>query len=157
MTVGVAAAVMLAKVHYSTILPSRSRDFSADTTFKRTKGIIHGEDPVHGIDVRAEVTELDDEGYVVALRGTAALSSVARGWFKTKIAWWRSDTAPGADILLDIAKSSKEPPMGTVFDAALYWAERSPGKGDPIWAARYTVRNTCQGPVLEELELAESA
>ena len=112
---------------------------------------------MHVIDVTPEVTHLDDEGYVVALRGTAALSSVARGWFKTKIAWWRSDTAPGADIVLDIAKSSREPAMGTVFDAALYFTERSPGKGEPIWAARYQVRNTCQGPVLEELHLAESA
>lgn len=109
------------------------------------------------IDVKPEVTHLDDEGYVVALRGTAALSSVARGWFKTKIAWWRSDTAPGADIVLDIARSSHETAQGTMFDAALYFAERCPGKGEPLWAARYCVRNTCQGPVLEELELPKSA
>jgi hypothetical protein len=107
---------------------------------------------VHGISVRPEVTELDEDGYVVALRGTAALSSVARGWFKTKIAWWRSDTAPGDDIVLDVAKASKESPTGTVFDAALYWAERSPGKGEPIWSARYRVRNTSHGPELEELD-----
>lgn len=112
---------------------------------------------MHVIDVRPEVTELDEEGYVVTLRGTAAITSVARDWFKTKMAWWRSDTTPGADILLDIARSSREPVQGTVFDAALCWAERGPGKGEPIWSARYRVRNTGHGAVLEELELAETA
>jgi len=111
----------------------------------------------HVIDVRPEVTELDDDGYIVALRGTAALASVARGWFKTKIAWWRADGTPGEDILLDIPKATREPALGTAFDAALYWAERGPGRGDPLWAGRYRVRNTGQGPVVEEVQLAESA
>jgi hypothetical protein len=109
------------------------------------------------IDVRPEVTDLDDEGYIVALRGTAVLSSVAQGWFKTKIAWWRSEAVPGTDILLDIPRASREPATGTVFDAALYWTERGPGRGEPLWAGRYQVRNGGHGPVLEELELAETA
>jgi hypothetical protein len=105
---------------------------------------------MQAINVTPEVTELFDDGYTVALRGTAVLASVTRGWFKTKIAWWRSEAEPGEDILLDIPKASCEPPLGTLFDAALYWTERSPGRGEPIWAGRYRVRSTGQGAVLEE-------
>jgi hypothetical protein len=109
---------------------------------------------MHALDVKPVVTERFDDGYTVVLRGTAALASVACGWFKTKIAWWRSDTIAGEDILLDIAKSSREPALGTVFDAALYWTERGPGRGEPIWAGRFRVTDTRRGTILEELEFA---
>jgi hypothetical protein len=108
------------------------------------------------ITVTPEVTELDEDGYTVALRGTSALASVARGWFKTKIAWWKSEPIPGMDILLDIPRASHEPVTGTVFDAALYWIERSPGKGEPLWSGRFQVRNTLAGPVLEQIERSRS-
>ncbi len=107
------------------------------------------------IEVTPEVTELYDDGYTVALRGTGALASVAHGWFKTKIAWWRSDSINGNDFLLDIPKASQEPPTGTVFDAALYLRERSPGHGEPMWSGRYRVRATGQGAVLEKVEPGE--
>ncbi len=107
---------------------------------------------MYALAVTPVVTELDEDGYIVALQGTAALASVARGWFKTKIAWWRSEAAPGEDILLDIPKSSRETLLGTEFDAALYWAERGPGRGEPLWAGRFRVRNTGGGPVLEEVD-----
>jgi hypothetical protein len=107
------------------------------------------------IDVTPIVTELDEEGYTVALKGTAALASVACGWFKTKIAWWRSARIPGSDILLDIPKSSREPATGTVFDAALYWAEQAPGLGEPLWKGQFQVRSTADGGVVEKVERIE--
>jgi hypothetical protein len=112
---------------------------------------------VEAIDVTPVVTELDEDGYVIALRGSAVLSSMACGWFKTKIAWWRSESKAGMDILLDVPKSSREPETGTVFDARLYWNERGPGRGEPLWTGKYRVRNTRQGPIVEEVEWFERA
>ena len=109
---------------------------------------------MHGIDVTPVVTELDEEGYVVTLQGTASLASVACGWFKTKIAWWRSPRVPGRDILLDIPKATREPSTGTVFDAAVYWAEQAPGLGDPLWTGKFQVRDSEDGGVVEKVEHA---
>ena len=109
---------------------------------------------MHVIDVTPVVTDLDEEGYTVALKGTAALASVACGWFKTKIAWWRSPRVPGKDILLDIPKATREPPNGTIFDAALYWAEMAPGLGDPLWTGQFQVRDSEDGGVVEKVEKA---
>ncbi len=109
---------------------------------------------MHAFDVTPVVAERFDDGYTVVLKGTAALASVASGWFKTKIAWWRSSAVAGEDILLDIPKSSRKPDLGTVFDAALYWTERCPGRGEPIWAGRFRVTDTPRGTIIEELEFA---
>jgi hypothetical protein len=104
------------------------------------------------VNVTPKVTEFDEEGYTIELGGTAPLGSSARGWFKTKIAWWPSEAISGMDILLDVPKAAREPASGTEFDAALYWRERRPGQGEPLWAGRYRVRNTPQGPVLEQAD-----
>ena len=105
---------------------------------------------MHAVNVTPEVTGFDEEGYSVVLRGTAGLGSGARGWFKTRVAWWCSAPAPGEDILLDVPKATRGPATETVFDAALYWAERGPGRAEPLWTGRYRIRNTWCGPILEE-------
>jgi hypothetical protein len=105
---------------------------------------------VDAIEVTPEVTGLSQEGYIVALRETALLGGV-QGWLKTKIVWWPSDPVPGMDILFHIPRAAKELPTGTVFEAAVYWREREPGKGAPLWAGNYRVRTTPEGPVLEEV------
>ena len=79
---------------------------------------------MHAVNVIPEVTDFDDEGYSIVLKGTAGLGSAARGWFKTKVAWWPSEAVAGEDILLDVPRATSSPAAaGTVFDAALYWAE----------------------------------
>jgi hypothetical protein len=102
------------------------------------------------VNVIPRVAALDEDGYTVALGGTASLGISALGWFKTKIAWWSSEPVSGTDIELDIPKARNEPPSGTEFEAALYWRERAPGRGEPLWRGRFRVRNTPEGPVVEE-------
>ena len=104
------------------------------------------------VDVTPEVTGIDDGAYIIALRGTAPLGTGARGWFKTKIAWWSSQAAPGRDIVMEIPKAAHEPPTGTMFEAAVYWSEREPGKGAPLWWGKYMVRDTPLGPALAAVE-----
>jgi len=104
------------------------------------------------VDVTPEVTGTDEEGYTIALRGTAPLGSGARGWFKTKFVWWCSQAAPGTDIVMEIPRAAHEPPAGTVFEAAIYWSERGPGRDDPLWSGKYRVRSTPYGPALVAVE-----
>jgi hypothetical protein len=104
------------------------------------------------LNVTPRVVDFDEEGYSVALRGTALLSGLVRGWFKTKIAWWPSDAIPGDDIVLDVPKATNQPVSGTEFDAALYWREGAPWKWqEPLWKGRFRVRITPEGPAIEEV------
>lgn len=102
------------------------------------------------LDVKAEVGRFDGKIYEVTIKGTALLDFRVRGWSRTKSIWWGSRPDPGADLTFDIPKALYETGRGTFLEVAIYRVDSAPGKGPSLWSGRYWVRNTAEGPVLEE-------
>ena len=90
--------------------------------------------------------------YVIILRGTAMLSDQARAWVSTAGDRRSSTSVAGTNLMLEIPRAPREEPRGTFFEAAVYWTNSGPGKGEALWSGKYWVRHGREGPVLEEDE-----
>ena len=102
--------------------------------------------------IAPETTDFDSRHYTVALRGTALLEGQAVAWCKTRSVWRGSRAVPGADLTLEIPMEPQEDSRGRFFEAAIFWRDSGPGRGLALWSGKYWVRNTGEGPALEEAE-----
>jgi hypothetical protein len=91
-----------------------------------------------------------DGVYIVVLGGTASLSGEVRAWVRVADEWREAVSVPGANLLLDVPRSLDEGPEGTSFEAAIYSRRSRPGHGTAMWNGTYRVRNTQEGPMLQE-------
>jgi hypothetical protein len=96
---------------------------------------------------------LADGVYVIALHGTALFAGEARAYARADRREWRSQApVPGLNLMVEVPRTLREADRGTPCEIAIYTAISRPGQGPSLWSGRYWVRNTAEGPVLEEAD-----